>query len=304
MIAARPPSMVCTCCADVAPAAAVGLVEVAAAGPPSVPPPNRVTTRPENARAALRAAVRRPSWRTLIISRRGGVSSAATSLAYLGLVARRCAQENLVVHAAESAPPGSTNGAICGSSCSALRCLRLMTSSTWPQARVPNRSNARKSRFISAYPDFILPLPSSAGSQNMKIETIAVHGGYSPDPTTKAVAVPIYQTTSYAFDDTQHGADLFDLKVAGNIYTRIMNPTTDVLEKRMAELEGGIAGWRWPRAWRRSPTRSRPSPKPATTSSRSARSTAAPTTCSPTPCRSTASRCASPTIATRKASSR
>ncbi|MCF8198789.1 MAG: aminotransferase class I/II-fold pyridoxal phosphate-dependent enzyme [Sulfuritalea sp.] len=76
----------------------------------------------------------------------------------------------------------------------------------------------------------------------MKIETIAVHGGYSPDPTTKAVAVPIYQTTSYAFDDTQHGADLFDLKVAGNIYTRIMNPTTDVLEKRMAELEGGVAG--------------------------------------------------------------
>ncbi|MEQ1621105.1 MAG: aminotransferase class I/II-fold pyridoxal phosphate-dependent enzyme [Methylococcales bacterium] len=76
----------------------------------------------------------------------------------------------------------------------------------------------------------------------MKLETIAVHGGYSPDPTTKAVAVPIYQTTSYAFDDTQHGADLFDLKVAGNIYTRIMNPTTDVLEKRVTELEGGLAG--------------------------------------------------------------
>jgi O-acetylhomoserine (thiol)-lyase len=76
----------------------------------------------------------------------------------------------------------------------------------------------------------------------MKIETIAVHGGYSPDPTTKAVAVPIYQTTSYAFDSTQHGADLFDLKVAGNIYTRIMNPTQDVLEKRVAEMEGGIAG--------------------------------------------------------------
>ncbi len=74
----------------------------------------------------------------------------------------------------------------------------------------------------------------------MKIETLAVHGGYSPDPTTKAVAVPIYQTVAYAFDDTQHGADLFDLKVAGNIYTRIMNPTTDVLEKRMAALEGGI----------------------------------------------------------------
>ena len=76
----------------------------------------------------------------------------------------------------------------------------------------------------------------------MKLETIAVHGGYSPEPTTKAVAVPIYQTTSYAFDNTQHGADLFDLKVAGNIYTRIMNPTQDVLEKRVAEMEGGIAG--------------------------------------------------------------
>ena len=76
----------------------------------------------------------------------------------------------------------------------------------------------------------------------MRPETIAVHGGYSPDPTTKSVAVPIYQTTSYAFDSAQHGADLFDLKVQGNIYTRIMNPTTDVLEKRVAELEGGIGG--------------------------------------------------------------
>jgi O-acetylhomoserine (thiol)-lyase len=75
----------------------------------------------------------------------------------------------------------------------------------------------------------------------MKPETMAVHAGYSPDPTTKAVAVPIYQTTSYAFDNTQHGADLFDLKVPGNIYTRIMNPTQDVLEKRVAALEGGIA---------------------------------------------------------------
>ncbi len=74
----------------------------------------------------------------------------------------------------------------------------------------------------------------------MKFETIAIHGGYSPEPTTKSVAVPIYQTTSYSFDDTQHGADLFDLKVAGNIYTRIMNPTSDVLEKRVAAMEGGI----------------------------------------------------------------
>lgn len=76
----------------------------------------------------------------------------------------------------------------------------------------------------------------------LKLETIAIHSGYSPDPSTKAVAVPIYQTTSYAFDDTQHAADLFDLKVQGNIYTRIMNPTTDVLEKRVAAMEGGIAG--------------------------------------------------------------
>lgn len=74
----------------------------------------------------------------------------------------------------------------------------------------------------------------------LKPETLAIHGGYSPDPTTRAVAVPIYQTSSYAFDDTQHGADLFDLKVAGNIYSRIMNPTNDVLEKRVAALEGGV----------------------------------------------------------------
>lgn len=75
----------------------------------------------------------------------------------------------------------------------------------------------------------------------MKLETLAIHAGYKSDPTTKSAAVPIYQTTSYTFDDTQHGADLFDLKVAGNIYTRIMNPTNDVLEQRIAALEGGVA---------------------------------------------------------------
>ena len=75
----------------------------------------------------------------------------------------------------------------------------------------------------------------------MKIETIAVHAGYKPDPVTKAVVPPIYQTVAYAFDSAQHGADLFDLKVAGNIYTRIMNPTQSVLEERVAALEGGIA---------------------------------------------------------------
>ncbi|MDC9597497.1 bifunctional O-acetylhomoserine aminocarboxypropyltransferase/cysteine synthase [Xenorhabdus anantnagensis] len=74
----------------------------------------------------------------------------------------------------------------------------------------------------------------------MKLETLSIHAGYSSDPATKAVAVPIYQTTSYSFDDSQHGADLFDLKVEGNIYSRIMNPTNDVLEKRVAALEGGI----------------------------------------------------------------
>ena len=78
-------------------------------------------------------------------------------------------------------------------------------------------------------------------SSNWKFETQSVHAGYKPDPTTKAVAVPIYQTAAYAFDSAQHGADLFDLKVPGNIYTRIMNPTQDVLEQRIAALEGGIA---------------------------------------------------------------
>jgi len=78
-------------------------------------------------------------------------------------------------------------------------------------------------------------------SDTWKFETKSVHAGYSPDPTTKAVAVPIYQTAAYAFDSAQHGADLFDLKVPGNIYTRIMNPTNDVLEQRLAALEGGIA---------------------------------------------------------------
>jgi len=76
----------------------------------------------------------------------------------------------------------------------------------------------------------------------MKKETIAIHAGYTTDATTKSVAVPIYQTVAYEFDNAQHGADLFDLAVPGNIYSRIMNPTNDVLEQRMAAMEGGIAG--------------------------------------------------------------
>ena len=76
----------------------------------------------------------------------------------------------------------------------------------------------------------------------MKDQTLAIHAGFKSDPATKATAVPIYQTVAYEFDNAQHGADLFNLEVPGNIYTRIMNPTTDVLEKRCAALEGGIAG--------------------------------------------------------------
>jgi O-acetylhomoserine (thiol)-lyase len=76
----------------------------------------------------------------------------------------------------------------------------------------------------------------------MKDETLAIHAGFKSDPETKAVAVPVYQTVAYEFDNAQHGADLFNLAVPGNIYSRIMNPTVDVLEQRCAELEGGIAG--------------------------------------------------------------
>ena len=74
----------------------------------------------------------------------------------------------------------------------------------------------------------------------MKPETIALHAGYNGDPATNAATTPIYQTTSFTFDNTQHGADLFDLAVPGNIYSRIMNPTNAVLEQRLAELEGGV----------------------------------------------------------------
>ena len=75
-----------------------------------------------------------------------------------------------------------------------------------------------------------------------KPETIALHSGWRADPTTGSVAVPIHQTTSFQFDNTDHAANLFALSELGNIYTRIMNPTTDVLEKRIAQLEGGVAG--------------------------------------------------------------
>lgn len=76
--------------------------------------------------------------------------------------------------------------------------------------------------------------------ENLRFNSVAVHGGQEPDPTTGSRAVPIYQTTSYNFRDSEHGANLFGLKEPGNIYTRIMNPTSDVLEKRIAALEGGV----------------------------------------------------------------
>ena len=80
------------------------------------------------------------------------------------------------------------------------------------------------------------------GPTSMKRETIAIHAGYEIDPTTKAVAVPIYQTVGFEFDSAEHGAALFNLEVPGNIYTRIGNPTNAVLEERVAALEGGTAG--------------------------------------------------------------
>jgi O-acetylhomoserine (thiol)-lyase len=113
-------------------------------------------------------------------------------------------------------------------------------------------------------------------------ETIALHAGWRRDQSTTAVAVPIYQTTSYQFNDTEHASNLFALKELGNIYTRIMNPTTDVLEQRIAALEGGVAALavasgQAPARWR-----CRTWPASATTSSPRPTSTAAPGTSSPT----------------------
>ena len=114
-------------------------------------------------------------------------------------------------------------------------------------------------------------------------ETLALHAGWRSDPTTGAVAVPIFQTTSYQFRDTEHAANLFALKELGNIYTRIGNPTTDVLEQRVAALEGGVAALGVsPRVRRRPPLRCRIWRMPATTSSVRPISMAAPGTCSPT----------------------
>src|SRR3978361_1980162 len=77
---------------------------------------------------------------------------------------------------------------------------------------------------------------------NYRFETLQLHAGQQIDPNTKSRAVPVYQTTSYGFDNSEHAANLFGLRAFGNIYTRIMNPTTDVFEQRIAALEGGVAG--------------------------------------------------------------
>ena len=131
----------------------------------------------------------------------------------------------------------------------------------------------------------------SSDTAQFGFTTRQLHAGQQPDPTTGSRAVPIYQTTSYVFKDTEHAARLFALQESGNIYTRIMNPTSDVFEQRMADLEGGVGalaasfGPCRPDAWPSSPCAA-----PATTSSRPPPCTAAPTTSSPTPSRAWASR--------------
>ena len=129
---------------------------------------------------------------------------------------------------------------------------------------------------------------------NWAFETKQVHAGQTPDIATNARALPIYQTTSYTFNSTEHAAALFGLAEPGNIYTRIMNPTQDVVEQRIAALEGGVAALlAGVRPGRRARSRSSTSPRRATTSCPARGSTAAPTTCSTTRCPSSASRSAS-----------
>ena len=121
-------------------------------------------------------------------------------------------------------------------------------------------------------------------------ETRALHSGQKPDPATNARAVPIYATTSYVFDDAAHAARLFGLQEFGNIYTRIMNPTTDVFEQRVAALEGGVAALGVASGQAAETLTILNLARAATTSCRPRRSTAGPTTCSRTPCPRSASR--------------
>ena len=120
-------------------------------------------------------------------------------------------------------------------------------------------------------------------------ETKQVHAGQGPDSATNARALPIYQTTSYVFDNTDHAAALFGLAEPGNIYTRIMNPTQDAVEQRIAALEGGVAALLLRPVRPPNPSRSSTSPRPGTTSSQALACTAARTTSSTTRCPSSVS---------------
>src|SRR5690348_8643278 len=106
------------------------------------------------------------------------------------------------------------------------------------RSRLPHAPGPWHSCATQAGPGMEILMPT----ESKHPETIVLHAGYRSDPTTGAVAVPIYQTTSYQFNSTEHAANLFGLKELGNIYTRIMSPTSDVLEQRVAQLEGGVAG--------------------------------------------------------------
>src|SRR5512140_2963015 len=101
---------------------------------------------------------------------------------------------------------------------------------------------AREARAYNPGPSRGRTITSLPPTRHPRFETLQVHAGQEPAPGTNARAVPVYQTTSYTFDSAEHGARLFALQEFGNIYTRIMNPTTDVFEKRIAALEGGVAG--------------------------------------------------------------
>lgn len=128
----------------------------------------------------------------------------------------------------------------------------------------------------------------------MKDATIALHHGFKSDPATKAVAVPIYQNVAFEFDNAQHGADLFNLDVPGNIYTRIMNPTNDVLEQRMAALEGGVAALAVSAGSAAIHYAIQTLTQAGDNIVSTPSCTVAPTPCSPTCCPVSASKCASP----------
>jgi len=130
-------------------------------------------------------------------------------------------------------------------------------------------------------------------NRNYHIETLALHAGQEIEPTTRARAVPVYRTTAYNFKSSKHGADLFALREPGNIYARLMNPTNDVLEKRLAQLDGGAAALTLPAVRRRSISPSQTSSNRATNWSPQTIFTAAPSRSSTRSCPSKELRSAS-----------